>query len=613
MILIFPFKNVQQKLIKIQLSQKPPTQPSAKLSGKYYRTRSLSQNLQQIFHPNRQSHSRSINNLSNVGGKSLPGKNLNIPGSLPQSPCIMVESVPFFPSLNIPQPTLNFAPPAVPIFPFFNFNQKVNEPPTKQKVFNLGEFRKNQYMRSSSMEAPQIPQKLQKRPSWDERKKPLEQRFQINDVVRENVELLRKYSDPKIQFNYHHDTASSSLSMLQNAFKAKLASLFKNKKKYTIAEPSSSSGKETNENFALHRCESCQSLPMLFSKKKQKKKEKKSLRQMKKSSIDRCRADAGNLNLLNLNPPQIIGGSFDNLLLINRMDKKRTMMGTYDTYHGRPLMSHASRLKALYKYRKPSESDDATTLSFDYDSGDMSDTSSLARSSSDVEEDSSSFSDLTTKSSSRGYNIRSSTSINSMPLIKLSRKSRQSKTAAQSPNRSLETPQFPTNFRAAPQQYPNLPKSHPYNLTHQMSAPALYNSLMQSQSSSFVQPQFAKPNYFPSLSIPAANNVSQNQMIKAFFTSGPASSNDFPLVSFPTHTSMNWLKKTHLHHLHPHAHNRSWWKQNNSWIKLGKKSQEVSVRRVLLTSCVVKSLSQICTCPLSTFEKTHKMWWMFKG
>lgn len=526
-ILIFTFENVQQKLIKIQLNQKPPAQPSAaKLSGKYYRTRSLSQNLQQIFHPNRQSHSRSINNLSNVGGK----KNLIVPSSLPQSPRIMVESVPFFPSLNIPQPTLNFAPPTTPIFPLFNFNQKVNEPPTKQKVFNLGEFRKSQYTRSSSMEVPKVPRKLQKRPSWDERKKPLEQRFQINDVVKENVELLRKYSDPKIQFNYHHDAATSSLSMLQNAFKAKLASLFKNKKKYTIAEPSSSSGKETNENFALHRCESCQSLPMLFNKKKQKKKEKKSLRQMKKSSIDRCRADTGNLNLLNLNPPQMIGGSFDNLLLINRLNKKRTMMGTYDTYHGRPLMSHASRLKALYKYRKPSESDDATTLSFDYDSGDMSDTSSLARSSSDVEEDSSSFSDLTTKSSGRGYNIRSSTSISSMPLIKLSRKSRQSKTAVQSPNRSLETPQFPTNFRAAPQQ---LPKPLPYSLTHQMSAPALYNPLMQS--SSFVQPQFAKPNYFPSLSMPAANNVSQNQMIKAFFTSGPASSNEFPLVSFPTH------------------------------------------------------------------------------
>lgn len=567
-----------QKLIKIQLPQyqKPPVQPPAKLSGKYYRTRSLSQNLQQIFHPNRQSHSRSINNLSNVGGKSLPGKNLSVPNSLPQSPRILVESAPasspFFPSLNIPQPSLNFAPQTNPIFPMFSFTQKlkINEPPTKHKGFNLGEFRKVQYMRSTSMEAPQSPRHMQKRPSWDERQKPSEQRFQINDVVRENVELLRKYSDPKIQFSFHPESATSSLSMLQSAFKAKLASLFRNKKKYTIAEPSSSSGKETTENFALHRCDSCQSLPMLFSKKKHKtsKKERKSLRQMKKSSLDRCRADAGKLNSLNLNPPQMIGGSFDNLLLLNRMNKKRQMMGTYDTYHGRPLMSHSSRLKALCKYRKHSESDDATTLSFDYDSGDMSDTSSLAQSSSDVEEDSSSFSDLTTKSSTQGYKIRSSTSVHSMPLIKISRKIRKSATAAQSPNRSLETPQFPINFKPmdAPrsvlqQQHsniPNLPKPIPYHLTHQMSAPALYNPMIPSQ------PQFAKPNYFPSLSMPAANNVSQNQMIKAFFTTGPASSNEFPLVSFPTTPCNELVKDFTFAHSHTPTHDGH---KNNFSIK----------------------------------------------
>lgn len=115
--------------------------------------------MQQIFHPNRQSHSRSINNLSNVGGKSVPGRNLGVPHSLPQSPRILVEpaSSPFFPSLNIPQPTLNFAPPTTnSTFPMFGFTQKlkISEPPTKHKGFNLGEFRKVQYMRSTSMEAP---------------------------------------------------------------------------------------------------------------------------------------------------------------------------------------------------------------------------------------------------------------------------------------------------------------------------------------------------------------------------------------------------------------------------------------------------------------------------
>jgi hypothetical protein len=396
---------------------------------------------------------------------------------------------------------MNFAPQ-----PMFSFAQplKVGEPPAKLKGYKLGEFRKNQYMRSTSMETPQLPRPLLKRPSWDERQKPQEARFQLNDVVRENVELLRKYSDPKVQF----ESASSSLSMLQSAFKAKLASLFRNKKKYTIAEPSSS-GKEN-----VH-CDSSQSLPMLFTKKKRRNSKKE--RKKKKSLM----GDAGKLNALNLNPPQMIGGSFDNLLLLNRMNKPRT--GTYDTYHGRPLMSHASRLKALYKYRKPSESDD-TTLSFDYDSGEMSDTSSLARSSSDIEEDSSSFSDLTTKSSNRGFKIRSSTSVHSMPMIKIARK-------------SPDTPQFPLTFkpmdvqRSASVQYSNiplLPKPIPYNLTHQLSAPALYSPYAPSLSQQF------KPNYFPTLSMPASN-VSQNQMIKAFFTAGPASSNDFPLVSFLTH------------------------------------------------------------------------------
>lgn len=490
----------------------------------------------------------------------VPGRNmLNVPLSLPQSPRILVESAesPFFHSLHIPHnPSLNFSLPsqAAPVYPMFNSTQttlKISEPTSKLKGYSLGEFRKNHYGRSSSIDTPQLLKPLQKRPSWEERRNSSQatsDRFQINDVLKENVELLRKYSDPKIQISCHQDTGPSSLSMLQSAFKAKLASLFRNKKKYTIAEPPSSG----NESFTMRRCDSCQSLPALTAKKhlkpKHERKERKSLRQMKKSSLDRCRAD-GKLKSLNLNPPQMIGGSFDNLLLLNRVNQKRAAMGTYDTYHGRPLLSQTSRLKALYKYRKPSESDDATTLSFDYDSGDMSDSSSLERSSSDVGEDSSSFSDLTTKSSTRGYKMRSSASVHSMPQFKTSRKLRKSATAAQSPNRSLDTPQFPINFKsvdpssanrlAQQSNISNFPKSIPYHLTHQMSAPTLYTRSdypmmppMMMQQPSFGQ--FTKPNYYPSLSMPPANvHASQNpnQMIKAFFTSGPPSSNDFPLVS----------------------------------------------------------------------------------
>lgn len=520
----------------------------------------MSQNLQQIFHPHRQSHSRSINNLSAVGAvgtaKNPSKPALKVPQSLPQSPRILVDSStsPFFPSLQIP--SLNFFPPSQPVnpvYPTFNFNQpvlRITEATNKFKGFKLGEFRKNQYTRTTSTELPNLPKPLVKRFSWEDRRRSsLQDRFKINDVVKENSELLRKYSDPKLQ--PFQESGSSSLTMLQSAFKAKLASLFRNKKKYTIAEPPSSR-RENSNGYILHRCDSCQSLPaMIENKKNQKqraeKKGRKGCKLMKTLSTGRCRTE-GKLKSLNLNPPHMIGGSFDNLLLVNRMNQKRIMMmGTYDTYHGKPLLSQSSRLKALYKYRKPSESDDATTLSYDYDSGDMSDTSSIAQSSSDVGEDSSSYSDLTTKSSNCGYKIRSSASVNSMPQIKVSRKARVSVTAAHSPNRSLEAPQFqfPMNFKSSEVSggnrvvYPPFPsKSLPYHLTHQMSAPALNN-----RSDSLTMPlmsqqpslgHFTKPNYYPSLSMPSPSvhiNQNPNQRIKAFFTHGPASSNEFPLVS----------------------------------------------------------------------------------
>lgn len=476
---------------------------------------------------------------------------LKVPQSLPQSPRILIDSQtsPFFAPLQIP--TLNFLPPAQTqntIFPMFSFAHptlQTHEPTTKLKGFNLGEYRKNQYARTASIVA-QLPKPSEKRLSLEEKRKPLriyEDHHQINDAVKENAELLRKYSDPKVPSFKFPESGASSLTFLQSAFKAKLASLFRNKKKYTIAEPPNR--KENAETFSMHRCESCHSLPTIPSgkknpKQKADKKDRKNLRHLKKNSMGRCWAE-GKLKSLNLNPPQMIGGSFDNLLLLSRMNKKRAMigLGTYDTYHGRPLLSHASRLKALYKYRKPSESDDGTALSFDYDSGDISDTSSLARSSSDLGEDSSSFSDLTTKSSNYGYKIRSSASIHSMPHMRTHRKGKASNL---SPNRSQET-QFPINSSIGTRvaqhfNVPIHPKSVPYNLSHQMSAPTLNN-----RSDSFATPtmlqqpsfgQLTRPNYLSSLSMPSSSayaNQYPSQMIKAFFTTGPASSNECPLVS----------------------------------------------------------------------------------
>lgn len=539
-------KNVQHEHIKqilTQQSQKltsiPANQPtkSGQLSGKYYRTRSLSQNLQQIFHPHRQSHSRSINNLSIIGGpvKIPTSSTLKVPQSLPQSPRILVDSAtsPFFPTLQIP--SLNFSPPAQvanQMQPMFHFNQpsmRVSES-SKVKGFILGEYRKSKRGRGTSIDTPKLPKPLLKRLSWEETKSPYtrNERFQLNDAVKENKELLRKYSDPKLQIQIREPGS------LQKAFKAKLASLFRNKKKYTIAEPSPVV-KEGTENFNLHRCDSCQSLPTLFAKRNAKQKEnkkdkeKKSSRKMKKMSMERCRSDL-KLKSLNLNPPYMIGGSIDNLLLINRMNQTRTMMGTYDTYHGRPLISHASRMRTLYKYRKPSESDDATTLSFEYDSGDMSDNSSLEQSSSDIEQDSSSYSDLTTQSSSYAYRIRSSNSVHSMPHMRISNKMKKPIKKALSPNRSLEAPQFSFKPKINPSNVSAPPKSFPYHLTHQMSAPTL--PIMMQQQQAFGGP-FSRPIYYPSFSVPATLTPNPNQMIKAYFTNGPASSNEFPLVSFP--------------------------------------------------------------------------------
>lgn len=424
---------------------------------------------------------------------------------------------PFFPSLQIP--SLNFSPPSQapnhtqPMFQFSPPNFKFNEP-SKFKGFNLGDHRRNKFAKRSSIDIPVPKLQLEKRPSWEQRKSTRKDRFQLNDVVRENKELLRKYSDPKIQLQIREPGS------LQKAFKAKLASLFRNKKKYTIAEPTIDKKPGA---FAFHRCDSCQSLPAVV-KGKQRKDAKG--RPKKKTSFERCRPGE-KLNSLTLDPPHMIGGSFDNLLLLHRMNQKRRMMGTYDTYHGRPLISQKSRMKSLYKYRKPSESDDATTLSFDYDSGDISDNSSLERSSSAEEQDSSSYSDLT--NSNYGYKIRSSHSVHSMPLKKFSKNVKKSSTAVQSPNQSMEAPQF--SFKIT-NQVPS--KSLPYHLTHQMSVPILNSNSMpptMPQQPSFGQ--FSRPSYFPSLSMPAQSTFGHtpNQAIKAYFTSGPASSNEIPLVS----------------------------------------------------------------------------------
>jgi len=604
---------------------------SGQVSGKYYRTRSLSQNLQQIFHPNRQSHSRSINNLSAVGATARPqtdpsinnnnnnfiinnnnnqkmiDEKLNVPQSLPQSPRIQIEtpdqfiipnsydsykmnhskSLNFSPSLS--QQHQYGSPPSIYSNSSISSNNrfsamKSNEftSSAKLKGYNLGGYRRSQYTRSLSMEVPKQIKPLQKRPSWEERRGSnssnnqdssySDNQYQINEVVKENVELLRKYSDPKVHGYMAHPQEPSSISLLQSTFKAKLASLFKNKKKYTIMEPASGKENSGNEMYSMNRYNSAQSLPALVSSTAQQKKNckpQKKKHKTKKISVEKYGCD-GKLKKLNLNPPQMIGGSFDNLLLINRMNKKKDGLGPYGTYHGRPLLSQAARLKALYKYRKPSESDDATTLSFDYDSGDMSDASSLVRSSDDIDEEmSSSYSDFTYKSGSQAYQIRSSASVNSMPPLKFKRhETKKYLTPMRSPVSSSElqgTPQLPmlnldafnnnnnnmtssntfsSNFSSGSRMF-NMPATYTkFNTVphqHQHVSQALYSNpfnrndysmtmpMMHHQYNSYNAPPTSapiKPSFLASF---ASSSSYDAQMIKNFFTSGPGSS---PLVSF---------------------------------------------------------------------------------
>jgi hypothetical protein len=420
--------------------------------------------------------------------------------------------------------SLNFSSPSQ-AYQTFNYSVHPQQPSIpsamKLKGYNLGEYRRHNYARSVSMEVPKSLKPFHKRQSWEERKQQ-PHNYQIDEVVKENSELLRKYSDPKV----HHDS-SSSLSLWQSTFKAKLASLFRNKKKYTIMEPTSSGRETSNEQQynEISRAYSAQSLPALVNAQKphrRSKGNKKDQKHEKKLKVD------GKLKTLSLNPPQMIGGSFDNLLMINRLNKRKRAVGTYDTYHGRPLMSHASRLKALYKYRKPSESDDATTFSYEYDSGDLSDSSSLAHSSSDGDEVSSSFSDVTNRSSNRAYRLRMSNSMHSMPSMKreLSKRS----TSTQSPACSLDTPQFsniPFNSSTFYSRDSITMTSHPH----------YYPIASSSQ----------KPlNYINSTAAAAAAAITSNtnynsQMIKNFFTSGPGSSDEFPLVSLYDHAYLSLL------------------------------------------------------------------------
>lgn len=567
------------------MAAKLPTSTSkGQLSGKYYRTRSLSQNLQQIFHPNRQSHSRSINNLSMVGSLKIGQTRQSqlLPQSLPQSPRILVEQdcqtvEPFY-SIAGGQPLscFSFQPPSQQIFPKISFSQTVvNQPmPTinassgKVKGNKILEKRNSHYfMRSQSVDAAKA--QLQKLPGIAIRKTSHDnsrETYHVYEAVQENVQLLRKFSEPA-------KMEGTSTSLWQSTFKpslkAKLAALFHNKKKYSLAEQNSnfrSRYEGNSESFHLNQdFSSCQSLPALVDRKlnkskhenvteiREKKKTRKKLK--KKTSLEKPSAK---LKALNLNPP-MIGGSYDNLF----MNRTKLKMNTYDTYHGRPMTQyHRLKLSLFNKNRMLSESDEygtrsedgTTTLSYEQDnimvsddSGEMSDTSSLIQSSTSADELSSSFSDITTKSSKshRRFKLRTSTSLRSMPQsLKRSPTTQQSSVhdnplvkSSLSYNTKLQE-QPASGFFYKPPIVPK-PPHHNAFLQHQISAPSLFNNINRQfvkQSSSNDYSIMMPPLLIPKSNIPSIQSPSlmtNPPILKKGFSFPSGAENDcaFPLVS----------------------------------------------------------------------------------
>lgn len=574
------------------IAAKLPTSTSkGQLSGKYYRTRSLSQNLQQIFHPNRQSHSRSINNLSMVGSLKFSQMRQSpqvLPQSLPQSPRVLVEQdcqtvEPFYSmagdSFNVkPLSCFNFTPPSQLIFPKISFSQTVAKQPMpiinatsgKVKGNKILEKRNSHYfMRSQSVDAARA--QLQKLPGIAFRKTSHDnskETYHVNEAVEENVQLLKKFSEP-----VRMESTSLWQSTFKPSLKAKLAALFKNKKKYSLAEPNSNfkSRYEGNvESFHLNRdFTSCQSLPALVDRKtnksmhknvmevREKKKTRKKLK--KKVSLEKPSAK---LRALNLNPP-MIGGSCDNLF----MNRKKLNNNMYETYHGRPMTQYQRLKVSMFKKRMLSESDEYGTRSEDGtttlnnfenenilvsdDSGEMSDTSSLIQSSTSDNELSSSFSDITTKSSKshRRFKLRTSTSLRSMPQT-FNTNLKHFATTQQTSVRDSPLVKSSLSFSKKLQEQPSsgffykppiVPKNQHHNvfLQHQISAPSLFTNINRQ----FVK--HASSNDYsimmPSLLIPKSNipSIQSPSMMtnppifkKGFsFPSGPENDCAFPLVS----------------------------------------------------------------------------------
>jgi hypothetical protein len=257
----------------------------------------------------------------------------------------------------------------------------------------------------------------------------------------------------------------------------KLTTIFKSNKMYAVDEQNSGSD-DTSGRVILTKYKSFNpefntslSLPSLVSKKSPRsdlesplahkkhyetdvqQKKRPLRRKLRKKSNER--QQAGRLNALKLNPPHMIGGSFDNLYLLNKLSKNNHLVDSFTTYHGRQ-QSHRKLKESLYKYRKPSEcssfpSDDAAEIDYDYldiedDTGNISDISSLVSSSNDEEVSSSSSFAFSRQKQQRPNTLRISASLSSVPQTLLNNNDHQKK-CFYSPT-SSPVPATPTNVRS---------------------------------------------------------------------------------------------------------------------------------------------------------------------
>lgn len=307
--------------------------------------------------------------------------------------------------------------------------------------------------------------------------------IQLKDTLKEFEELAEKTKAMKVSDSKEESPHNKFKFLFKPKFN-KLTSIFKTTKMYSVDEQNSNSGSDGAASkcvpmkYTKYDTDFCtsQSLPSLvlkklvksdgfsetpsmskdintmenFADKKRKKKHKlKTRRQFVDWSEHR-------LKRLSLDPPKMIGGSFDNLYMLNKLSKNynNNLPDSYVTYHGKQ-QSHKKIKQSLYKYRRPSEnsdfpSDDTGEMQFVEeitDPGNISDESSLFSTSNDDGSSSSAFA-IRHHYNKRPHSLSISASLNSVPLSLSKHDSHMLKKYTLGRSRSPTVASTPTNVRS---------------------------------------------------------------------------------------------------------------------------------------------------------------------